>query len=205
MKDKDYENTKKVYKELGKKYLDSIESIDVDYFREFIDSLPKGGLVLDVGCAGGRDAEKLSKEGFKVVGIDFVEDFIDESRKRLPEVDFRVMDMMRMDFGDEAFDGIWASAVIVHIKKEDIPRVLNEYSRVLKGKGCLYLYVKKGKGTVLMNDKLSQVRKRLFSFFEKDELEEFLNDGGFKIIKSKVFNDHAGRDLQWIAVIAKKK
>ena len=48
-----YKNTIKVYKKLGKKYIQAIEDVKIEELNDFMDVLPRGGRVLDVGCAGG--------------------------------------------------------------------------------------------------------------------------------------------------------
>jgi len=202
--DDNYQNTIETYTALGKPYLDSIDSVEVDLYEDFALLIPKGGTVLDVGCAGGRDTERFLVDGYRVTGIDFVPDFIKQAKARLPKADFMVMDMLDIKLPNEYFDGVFASAVLVHLKKNDISKALSEFYRVLNIKGHLYVYVKRGQGTTYLNDKLSTDKKRFFSFFEQDEINGLVAEAGFKILKSQIFDDHLGRDIQWIATIAEK-
>ena len=56
---KQYKKTIDLYKKLGKKYIDDTYKIKVRELPEFIKKLPGNSLVLDVGCAGGRDSKKF--------------------------------------------------------------------------------------------------------------------------------------------------
>ena len=50
------------------------------------------GRVLDIGCGCGRTSLFLKRMGHSVTGIDLVPEMIEEARKLVEGVDFRVMD-----------------------------------------------------------------------------------------------------------------
>ena len=81
-----YKKTIEAYVKLGEKYLGHGKT--AREFPEFIKLLPKGGRVLDVGCAGGRDSKRFTQKGFKVIGIDLVDLFLKIARKNVPKAKF---------------------------------------------------------------------------------------------------------------------
>ena len=96
--------------------------------------------VLDIGCGKGRTSVYLAKKyGCKVVGIDILEDSIEEAGKyaRKNKVDhlvsFRVADAHNLPFADHEFDMTLSQAVL--ILTEDKHKVIREAARVLKNKG----------------------------------------------------------------------
>ena len=91
----------------------------VKLFLDLIDQNSDGKEILDMGCAQGRDAEKLVEKGYNVTGIDLSENFIELARQRVPKAEFKLMDMRKLEFNDKKFDGVWASASFVHIPKQD--------------------------------------------------------------------------------------
>lgn len=205
-KDK-YKKTIELYEKLGKKYIKDIKGLTPKEFPDFIKLLPKGAKVLDVGCAGGRDSKRFVKKGFKVIGIELVDVFLKEARKNVPSAKFIKMDLCKLKFPKDYFDAIWAQAVLLHIKKKDIPKSLKGFYGVLKPGGKLHIKVrvKIGKGIGYKKEKLSGGEKRLFTYFLKDEIENFVKKADFKIILSKIFPDELGRkDIKWITVWAKK-
>lgn len=196
--------TTEVYKKLGKKYLSSIEDLTPIQFHDFIKLLPKNSLVLDIGCAGGRDSKKFVDNGFKVIGIDLVDDFLAEARELVPEAEFMKMDVCKLLFPDNYFDGIWATAVLLHLKKHEVPQVIQEFKRILKSQGILFIGVKVGRGEEVVVDKLSDGLGRFFSYYSENEIRKLLKNAGFKIVFIKSFPDDAGRDdVRWIRTIAK--
>ncbi|MEM9926647.1 MAG: class I SAM-dependent methyltransferase [Cyanobacteria bacterium P01_D01_bin.50] len=48
------------------------------------------GLVVDLGCGSGLWVQQLVKSGYRAIGVDISQSFIDIARKRLPEAEFRV-------------------------------------------------------------------------------------------------------------------
>lgn len=200
-----YRKTIELYEKLGKKYVEDIAGADIRELPDLVKALPKGGRVLDVGCAGGRDSKKFIEAGFEVIGIDLVDVFLEEARKNVPQAKFIKMDLLNLGFSDNYFDGIWANAVLLHLKKEDTPQALKGFRRVLNSKGKLYISVKRGRGEQYKEERLSGGEKRFFSYFLKNELERFVKNAGFRIISSKIFPDTLGRkDLKCIGLLAEK-
>ena len=58
--------------------------------REFLSLLPKGALILDLGCGPGRDAKVFAGKGFRVVGVDLSKNMIRAARKRVKNALFRL-------------------------------------------------------------------------------------------------------------------
>lgn len=155
-------------------------------FKNFISRLKKGSLVLDLGCGPGLDSEMFSKEGFKVIGVDFSENMIESAKTRVESAEFKVMNVKKLDFEDEFFDAVWANAILLHIFKKDIPLVLNEIFRVLKKGGVLFVSVKEGDGEILKPDARYGGVEKFWSFFQEDEIKNELKKAGFKILVSYI-------------------
>jgi ubiquinone/menaquinone biosynthesis C-methylase UbiE len=200
-----YRQTIAVYKKLGKEYLNNIAGLRVKGIEEFIKLLPRGGNVLDIGCAGGRDAKIFVSRGLNVTGIDLVDAFLKTARRYVPGAKFIKMDLRRLKFPKNSFDAIWANAVLVHIYKQDLLQVLKGFYRVLKPRGKLHIRMKKGRGARAVAEKLSLYEKRIFVYVSKAELERLVKKADFKILQSKLFPDELGRKgVKWIGIHAEK-
>jgi len=194
-----------VYNQLGKKYIDGLKVGTPHEIYDFMKLVPKGGRILEVGCAGGRDCKVFAKNGFKVVGIDLVDMFIKEARKAVPKAKFYKMDLLNLKFPKNYFDAIWMNAVLVHVNKKDVSKALKNLQKVLKPDGKIHIREKRGKGIKVIKDRMSQGKTRRFSFYKEDELSKFAEKAGFKIVSVKIFNDTLGRpDLKWVGIWAKK-
>lgn len=119
--------------------------------------------ILDFGCGIGIQSYLLSKLGFKVYGLETIEDksldgFLkgkaeehkktrDESMKRVwqiiknkTNVEFRFYDGIHIPFANEYFDVIFTYAVIEHIPPSEINNIMQEVKRVLKRGGLFYIF-----------------------------------------------------------------
>jgi ubiquinone/menaquinone biosynthesis C-methylase UbiE len=205
MKKSIYKINTEVYNKLGKKYLNDSKKITPPERLAFSKLFKKGIHILDVGCGGGRDAKFFIAKGFKVTGIDPSSVLIKLARKEAPKAVFQCVDMLKMKFPKETFNGIWAQAVLLHLKRSDIPRALRKLYTILKKDGVIHIRVKRGKGEAYVKEKLSGWNKRFYTYFSKTEMENFVKKAGFKIINSKVYPDeHKRSDVSWIGIWARK-
>jgi len=204
MENDKYSNTIKAYSKMGEKYLKKTDGLIPPKFSDFLELLPKGGLALDVGCAGGRDSKRLLKRGFEVIGIDLVDEFLKYAKINVPEAKFLKMDVSELNFPANKFDVILANAILLHLEKEKALKALENLYKVLKPGGKIFIGVKMGQGTSCTTDKLSDER-RLFVYYNKAEIEEVVEKSGFKIIFSNICDDGGGReDVKWIMIAAEK-
>lgn len=151
---------------------------------KFLSFLNKGASILDIGCGPGRDAKIFSEKGFNTTGIDLSERMIETAKTMVKNASFKVMDLMNLEFPDNSFDAVWASAVYLHIQKKEIVPALKEAYRVLKNGGILCTSVKEGEGEILkVDERYGDVRK-FWSFYSKQEIEEAFGKAGFEILDS---------------------
>ncbi len=80
-----------------------------DVFSTFMEKLPKGGRVLDLGCGTGLPyARYLVEKGFDVLGVDLSEEMVKVAYKNAPEASFAQLSMNEITYIDE-FDGVMSS------------------------------------------------------------------------------------------------
>ena len=194
-----------VYDKLGAKYADQIAHVRLPQLQEFIDMLPNNAQVLDVGCAAGRDSAILQNAGFRVMGIDLSERFLELARERIHGVEFQYMDARRLSFEQETFNGIWTHAVLLNLDRSEILGVLQGFWKIMKPGGICFVGVKAGEGKKFIGEALVDNMKRRETYFGKSEMEELLNDAGFKIERSCIYGDMLGRPTtKWVYIFAKK-
>jgi len=110
---------------------------------DFIETLEKNALVLDIGCGPGRVLRVLACLGVKCAGLDRSSVSISLATKRYgrPGV---VGDNSRLPFADGCADAIISDGVVHHT--EDPESSFAENCRVLKPSGRMYLAVYKPAG-----------------------------------------------------------
>lgn len=90
--------------------------------------------VLEVGCGSGLIAQELTKtlnlDPANYVGGDISEEMLKIARERLPDVDFRTLDILNLELEDDAFPTVINIHVIQHLPSFE--RALDELVRVTR-------------------------------------------------------------------------
>jgi SAM-dependent methyltransferase len=149
--------------------------------ERFLSMIPCGGTIIDIGCGSGRDAKVFSERGFTVTGIDFSPSMVQIARITAPKANFIVLDMQSLDL-NETFDAAWANASLLHIPKVAIPKVLADIYSILNHNGLFYIKLKQGDKEGFERDQRYGNIQKFFSYFEKNELKNFLIDAGFEVL-----------------------
>lgn len=167
-----------------------------DKINRFTGLLREGNKILDVACGPGHDTDYLSKRGFYCLGIDLSGKMIELARRR-SKSGLAMMDFFNLAFTEESFDGIWCSSVFVHVIKKDLPPLLTSFRKILRDNGVLgIITAQKQRRERDEND------SRQYSMYDKEELEGYLNNGGFEILVSETF-PYGGRERLFL--ICKKQ
>ena len=188
------------YEKKAEEYSKTRQNIDpklretADFFIKHL----KGKKILDVGCGSGRDSQYFAERGLQVIGIDAVKAFIKIAKSKVPKAKFKLMDMRKLEFLGNSFDGLWASASLLHIPKAEAKQTIEEFKRVLKPNGILFIGVKQGEGERFVQE---DNMERFFAYYTKEELEKLIEETGFKILQTTIVEKG---DAIWIRTIATK-
>lgn len=110
--------------------------------KAFTANLPNGARVLDAGSGTGMPvADFLIKSGFEVVGIDISSGMVETARKNVPKASFQQMDMTRLDFPPESFDGVISTYAVIHIPRELHAGIFRTFHSILKSGGVMLVSV----------------------------------------------------------------
>lgn len=200
-----YNKTIAIYRKLGEKYVENIKNLTPPEIFEYMDLFPEKGKILDIACAGGRDSRVFLDNGFEIIGVDIVENFVKQAKKNNPGGDFLIKDILKLDFQDETFDGIWSHATLLHFSDEDAGKILKSFYKILKPGGELFIGVKEGSGFQNIIDKLSEGEERYFNFFTEDRIKKLIEAAGFKITMFRRTQDDADRtEVKWLRMFAEK-
>ena len=110
----------------------------------FLDRLPAGASILEMGCGDGRDAAYMIARGFDVHPSDGTPAMARLAGERLGR-EVPVMDFAELD-AVESFDAVWCQAALLHVDEPDLPGVLSRIHRALKPGGWHWASFKDGTG-----------------------------------------------------------
>lgn len=205
----DYQkSTIETYNSFADTYTSMRKHLLLDAEIRRFEHLIHGKDILEVGCGPGRDAAVFVKHGYRVTGVDLSERFIEIAMAKVPSARFMVMDALSLEFSEGSFDGVWACASLLHLKRDDLPVALSEISRVLRAGGAFFMSLKKGAGEELVIDKDFGNSLRFFTYYNEKEARSLLEGCGFGIVEMLVSNERErfreGRDTDWIVCFCKK-
>jgi SAM-dependent methyltransferase len=195
------------YNSNPEKYIDqTMNMVPYDWIDKMENLLPPSGLVLDAGCAYGRDANEFFERGFEVIGVDLSDELLKKGHETFPKVTLKKMDIRKLDFPKNKFDGIWCNAVLFHLTDPDIEKTLKEFHRVLKKDGILYASFQEGEDTEERITTFGIDAPRFFNLKPKDDIEEILTGAGFAIVESVRADDMRPdrTETKWIETISQK-
>jgi SAM-dependent methyltransferase len=176
--------------------VDSYEAFAADYRRgteempdevrdgieRFVAALDAGARVLEIGSGPGRDARALEEVGLSVRRTDITPAFVRMLRADGHTAD--VLDPLSDELADPErdapYDGVWASASLVHARREDLPTVLTRLAEATRPGGVLHLALKEGDGARFSTH--GHIGgPRHFTFWREEPLRTVLEEAGWSV------------------------
>lgn len=199
-----FENTRKP-DGIGGKIMVSVMNVGhkalADWGFQFL-SIPDDGKILDCGCGGGANIERMLREHSKTVvkGIDYSEVSVEKSRKvNQKEIDtgrceILQASVMELPFKDKQFDLVTAFETVYFWP--DLPQSFQEVYRVTKAGGRFFICNECNGDT----DKDNKWTEKIpgMTIYRDSQLKNMLKQAGFS--KMDIQKNSKG----WIAVVAQK-
>ena len=113
-------------------------------YQAFLRGLPKNARILDAGCGSGRDTAFFLRRGYDVSAFD-ASSALCRLSTSLTGVSTRQLRFQELDEIEE-YDGVWASASLLHVPRVELPDCISRLLRALKPGGVMYMSFKHGSG-----------------------------------------------------------
>ncbi len=185
------------YDENAQEFFDGTVDADMSsHHDKFLKLMPENGRILDAGCGSGRDAKLFKDSGYDVTAIDGSVEMCRLARE-FSGIDVKHMQFQEIDFINE-FDGIWASASLLHVPSKELDSVLRKLKKALKENGILYASFKYG-------DFEGERNGRYFNDLIESAAIEIFEKNEFKVIETWITSDsRKGReDEKWTNILAR--
>jgi len=131
--------------EFGREYTDrntfDVDALDALYRKNYgttrtainqdlLSGVSKDASFLEVGCNTGNQLLLLRGMGFSnLSGVELQPYALEIARSRLPNVALGQGSALAIPHGDDCFDVVFTSGVLIHIAPEDLPRAMDEIHR----------------------------------------------------------------------------
>jgi mutator protein MutT len=187
------------YQDNAQAYCQETMAFDVgELYKPFLDVLPQGAHILDLGCGSGRDSKAFLERGYSVTAVDSSAEIAIYAERAIGQP-VAVTTFQKLAYSN-VFDGVWASASLLHCPRAQIHDVLSRIVLALKVDGIAYLSFKWGE------DETVDDRGRYFNNYTLVSLQTLIDEvAELSVIKlwteTKPLRDG---EQQWANTLVKK-
>jgi ubiquinone/menaquinone biosynthesis C-methylase UbiE len=166
---KNYDELAEIYDEKFEKYL---ELYLKDEIRTFLEKVPQGASILDLGSGPGNHAKRFQDAGRKVLCVDISKEMVKRCRAR--GLQAITGDFEELNLPENSYDAVYAYTSLLHIPKANLNKVLKQIHKVLKPNGTFALAMQEGASEDFRPDKDNPESRRWFALYTDPELREYL-------------------------------
>lgn len=171
------------------------------HLKNWIAQLPKGTSILDLGCGPGQDARYLRRQGFHAYGVDLTWSFLQAAKRRAPRLPIIQADMQFLSFHQQAFDGIWAAASVIHLPKARARTLFRKLFTLTKPGGWLAITVMYGREVGVPNDQW--IPGRYLAKWFKAELKQAVKAAKWDVVSVEKVKGQE-RKGSWLNLLARR-
>lgn len=192
------DSTCRYYDQRAGEYVAWTDHLDLEsLYAPFLAIVPSGGAILDPGCGAGRDVQTFQERGYQVTAIDASAKMIELTTQRT-KVEGKQIRFQDLSY-QQAFDGMWACASLLHVPLFELHDVLDRLLHALKQDGVYFMSFKHGTGE-RMDD-----GRRFVDFTEATLGGELRKVTALSVIRIWVTNDQAGRPgVRWVNALVRR-
>ena len=170
--------------------------------RTFTGLVPKGRIVLDLGCGTGHHMVALRELGYQVVGVDPSE----RMRRLSSEKGFQTIDgsfetLPQLEL--PSIHGVWCAASLLHVPEEALIPALSAVRARLPEGGALFVTVRLGSGASWDAwDDPEGDAQRFIQLYTQQELLSALEATSFQVAQYWCETSSWGRPSEWVSIVA---
>ncbi len=146
-----YQSVKKAYNSFADEYVrrwpETWKGADFIHIKQYLQSLPTGASLLELGCGDGSLVDYCARQGHKATGIDISEQMIQQAKKRNYQGDFIVADFAEFLGKNTSYDAILSRYALQYLTYDDFSMVLNRINASLSPNGSAFLIIHYGAET----------------------------------------------------------
>ncbi len=191
----------KGYDRIAESYLEGRSIFDnTRYLRQFCKLLLPHSTILDVGCGSGKPVDVyLQRRGHAVIGIDISSKQIELARRSVPQAQYVVRDMAKLQEKEYRVDAIVSFYVLFHLPWETQKHLFKIFNTFLPEGGAMLVTLGRRNWEGVRDDYFGV--PMYWSTKEPLENRAMIEDAGFHIVCDEI--DHAAGEKHHV-VIARK-
>ncbi|MGB2874202.1 MAG: class I SAM-dependent methyltransferase [Gaiellaceae bacterium] len=176
------------YDAIAGRYADwaaSFETPAARWLAKFIERVPAGAHVLELGCGGDNPATRQLVERYDYVGVDISAGQLERARKAFPGARFVLGDVVEVELEDDSFDGVVSLFMLGHVPRAEQGLVLEHIASWLRPGGRLLATM----GTADADDEVEDGwlgAPMFFASFDEETNRRLVAAAGFELVEARV-------------------
>lgn len=164
----------------------------VDYLEKLLGLLPRGAVVLELGCGNGEPAARMLAPGHEYTGVDISAEQLRRAQELVPSGVFIKADYTKLEFAASSIDAVVALYTFGHVPQSELPGLLARIGSWLRPGGLLL-------ATAGSRDHPDSVWPWLgipmfFSGFDVDTNLRLLAEAGLEVVEQDVVCQDEGEE-----------
>ncbi|WP_313693935.1 class I SAM-dependent methyltransferase [Halorarum halobium] len=195
------------YDALAGDYGKSRDPPEAPLVESFLDSLPDGSRLLDVGCGQGSPVLDRLPDAVDAAGLDFSIEQLRYAREAT-DADLLQADMTALPVANDSADALTALHSLIHVPTEQHPAVVREFGRITGPDAKLLLTANSDGWAGANDDWLGGGARMEWSFPGVEETREQLRAAGFEVVEEELVADELAEgddDAAWLFLTAQKR
>jgi len=195
------------YDRIADRYLEWAGAIVDDprgrMLARFIELVPAGAGVLELGCGAGIPSTQHLAQHFEVLGVDISPTQVDKARRNVPRAEFVHGDVSELQLAHGSFQGVVALYTISHLPRERHARLFADVYGWLAPGGYFLATLGATDTPDWTGDWLGE--PMFFSSHDADTNRRLMRSAGFDLIVDEVAITHEpDGDVPFLWVLAQK-
>lgn len=176
---------KKGYDKIAIRYMQvRYQYINYRYLEKLNSLLKPGSLILDLGCGSGKPIDRFFiNRGHKVIGIDISEEQIKLAKRNVPQAEYMVKDISKLQKEEYQADAIVSFYTIVHIPRETHQELFEKINSFLPIGGLALVTMGSSEWEGIED---FYGVKMYFSHYGTEKNREIIEKSGFEIILEEI-------------------
>jgi SAM-dependent methyltransferase len=155
------------------------------WVSKFIECVPAGSRVLELGCGGANPATMRLVERYDYLGVDISPAQLERARRAFPGAQFVLGDVAEIELEPASFDGIASLFMLGHVPRAEQAPVLGKIASWLRHRGWLLAAM----GTAAADDEVEDDwlgAPMFFASFDEETNSRLLAAAGFELVEARV-------------------
>lgn len=175
------------------------------YAGMFLDGLPEGAAVLDLGCGSGELLTRRLAGRFRVTGVELSSRMIELAKRNVPDATFVRGDMASVGFAPGTLDGVCAFYSLTHLPLEELPALLQKVAAWLKPGGLFVASMGTATDPGSVEDDWVAGVPMYFAGHSAEKNRELVQEAGLRISSARPESiREEGGDVTFLWVVARK-